>query len=336
MFTHIDSAWWVRKSGTSGRRVTWSSAFNTFNLNTTSYAPKNAAGRTCAEELAKALSDNCVGNINGLDYVYIDNYFYAPRPDVINGATNQSSMDYFRSGTPQLITDPTLLTAFRQGMANIAAATKAVSIGRAKSPSVKLFVNHDYPATFPEAMNKTAEAVLLEGLSGYKGWEAYNVGGIAKALSFMDGPKGRLIDNGDGLSGLIIPMSFLSSPTDYQGMRFGLGLSLLKDMTVFCPNASGGTGLEWYDEFDQVLGDPVDPPQSAPTSSGLYVRRYQKACVVVNGSGTAITTHELDKEGWFCIDATKYSSQDTKHNNGQSVASGLTVNPKDAYILVKP
>lgn len=325
MLTHIDDSFWLRKSGTTGRRTSWTSQFGTFDINLTGWAPTNAAGRTAAQELAKVWSDNILGTVAGLTHAFVDNLFCKPRNDVLNGAANQDQADWKRSGTPQHNTDADVLTAYRQGQANVMLAHKAQSVGRAKSPNIKVLVNIDSPANFPEAMAGVAEAALLEGVSGYKGWEFANTSGAA-ALAFLEGPVGKLLAPGD-----IVPMSFLASATDYQNLRLGFALAKLRDSTIFCPNITGGTGLEWFDEFDAGFGSAVDVQQSAPTASGLYVRRWQGACVVVNATAYPITTHELDAEGWHKLAGT----QDPTHNDGTSVTAGLTVPPMDGFILVK-
>lgn len=75
--------------------------------------------------------------------------------------------------------------------------------------------------------------------------------------------------------------------------EFGLACMLLVaggHATYATSNTSYAGQELWFPAYDTALqlGAPLDPPQLAPQSSGLYVRRFQNGVVTVNPAGAVV------------------------------------------------
>jgi hypothetical protein len=122
------------------------------------------------------------------------------------------------------------------------------------------------------------------------------------------------------------------SATDYQGMRYGLGATLMDDGYYY--HSDGGSYAPpplWFDEFDSSLGYPSSSAQGArqsgPWQSGVWRRDFDHGIVLVNPKGNGAQTVSLG--GSF----TKLKgTQDPSVNDGSTVTS-VTLQDRDGIIL---
>jgi len=122
-----------------------------------------------------------------------------------------------------------------------------------------------------------------------------------------------------------------------QANRYGL-TSTLMDNGYYAVMAPGETHPE-YDEFYGgsthsaeklgYLGYPIDPPQMAAWSQGVFRREFDNGLVLVNPKGNGTRTVDVGA-GWTKIEG----SQDPAHNSGQRVTS-VTLQEQDGIILVR-
>ena len=119
------------------------------------------------------------------------------------------------------------------------------------------------------------------------------------------------------------------SATDYQGMRYGLGSTLL-DNGYFAYNTSQAYGdAPFFDEYNVKLGLAVTGPQTQPWQSGVYRRDFENGIVLVNPKGNGAKTITLETS-YKRISGT----QDPNTNNGQTVST-VTLQDRDGLILLR-
>jgi hypothetical protein len=120
--------------------------------------------------------------------------------------------------------------------------------------------------------------------------------------------------------------------TDYQGMRYGLGATLMDDAYYY---HSYGGGYQppplWYDEFNFNLGYPSNSAQgarqSAAWSQGVWRRDFDNGIVLVNPKGNGPQTINLG--GTF---KKLTGTQDPTVNDGSTVTS-VSLLDRDGIIL---
>ena len=122
----------------------------------------------------------------------------------------------------------------------------------------------------------------------------------------------------------------------YRWNRYGLTSCLMDDGYYAVMIEDGPPELDWFDEFDGgdldrvgYLGKPVDPPQTAPWTQGVWRREFEYGLVLVNPKGNGTRTVNVGS-GWKRIKGT----QDPVHNSGQAVTS-LTLEAQDGIILLR-
>jgi hypothetical protein len=123
----------------------------------------------------------------------------------------------------------------------------------------------------------------------------------------------------------------LASATDYKMMRYGLATCLLEGAnSYYCARA--GSSYEnlspWFDEYDVQLGAPIEDKALV---TGIWIRRYEHGCVLVNPSKTDSATIDLSAE---VVPLKRFSgSQAPTVNTGAEVTS-VNLGPRDGLILV--
>lgn len=304
IFTAIqDNDWWIKDP--SGQNVQWSEDYKTYLVNITQWAPKDSAGRRYPQWLAEYKA-SIYGDLSGLDYVFVDNVWYAPRP-------RSGSMDWERNGKSRANMDPQIQAAYRQGIRDyIDALRKAM-------PGKKIIGNADNDLGFAEFQN-TLEGAYIECALGRKwslesrGW-AKMMDGYRKALANTVEPKDVILE----ACGEVAP--------DLRLMRYGLASALLED-GWFGYKINGVKTAFYADEYAAPIGNSLGPAPSAPTPSGIWMRRYDNGLVLVN-PGAAAATIDVGP-GYSRLKG----SQDPIVNDG-SAAIRVTVPPKDGLILLK-
>jgi hypothetical protein len=76
---------------------------------------------------------------------------------------------------------------------------------------------------------------------------------------------------------------------DYKTLRCGVAAALMQDGYVFVTGGSLDSDYaksppNYYDEYNALLGEPIDPPQIVPFSSTIWRRRFQNGIVLMNSS----------------------------------------------------
>lgn len=320
-----DMNWWLRKQGTTGPRVAWTSSYGNWDMNLGNYAPLDAGGDDWVTWKAKDDSTQIFSKVAGLQYVYLDNY-NDPRDDKANDVDfpgQRTKRDWKRSGVLQDQADADILAAHRAGQARYATKHRALSVGRAKSANIKVIGNVE--STFLNAgYENTLEAAFLEGTTG----ASYSPATLADLLARHDAIRARLLAPAQ-----VVWSARGASITDYKAMRYGLGAAQLRNV-YFGFSAATYDNITWYDEYETPLGDPVDAEPSTPWFNGMHRRRFTNAWVIVNSTSSTqsvdLTGQNLRRLGAADFGRTP---QDPVANSGLAVTT-LSLASKDAAFLV--
>jgi len=123
--------------------------------------------------------------------------------------------------------------------------------------------------------------------------------------------------------------------TDYQRVRYGLGVALVSGNGVYYSFDYGDkdhTQVWWYDEYDVELGQPIGEPISLNGAGqfreDVWRRDYTNGIVLVNATGVA---QEIDLGGDY---EKIIGVQDPVTNNG-SIVSRVKIPARDGLVLRK-
>lgn len=272
-----------------------------------------------------------------------DDNFFIPRV----------TADWDRSGTNRGPTDATAQNWWRDGQA--AYYDTANSVRRS---TVVLLANADndltgavYPGSgngisplpFTQYKGKLGGAIL-EGLTG-ETWSVETWGGWAAMMNWYHTTFKNLN------SPQMIVFNAHVYSTDYQGLRYAFASCCMDNGyfnassasdTLGPPGGGSATGADyhtvnWFDEYDlngtastKWLGAPIDPPQSAAYSLGVYVRRFKGGMALCNPKGNGPRTITPPGGGYTHFTGT----QDATTNNGAAVTSTVTLADRDGLFLV--
>jgi hypothetical protein len=294
--------WWHRDA--SGNRTQWTPAFSAYNVNITDWAPPDATGKRWHQVKAKFDHDKLFANMKGVDYVYLDG-FDVPLSDG----------DWKRIGTNQSRSDPEIVSAYRKGNVNY------VSSVRALNPGLK-FIGNSASIEAPEYKGQI-EGVYRECLMGKSWSHETRLGWEAMMASYR-----TALVNVKGLSKDVFLNACNTSSSINPGMyRYGLASTLLED--GYFTFVEPGSRFPWYDESDAPLGTAAEAPPTAPTASGIWMRRYTNGLVLVNPSKTTAASINVGP-GYKHLNGTI----DPVVNNGLAVSS-VTLLPRQGLILVR-
>lgn len=294
--------WWVRDA--AGNRVQWTDQYHNYEVNSTEWAPVNAAGQRWPQWKAKFDTDHFFAMLTGLDYIYNDNVFSQPRNDA----------DWMRIGTNQAHDDPVVAAGLRRGFVSYWNAL------RARNPGMKIMGNADNDLGSAEYRGQL-EGAFLECLVGvnwsiesWGGWEAM-MKHYRSVLANTRAPKDVIFHT-------------CSTQSDPALVRYGLASAMLES-GYFAYTASGERALYWADEFDAQMGVPAETPPTAPTASGLWMRRYTNGLVLVNPSKTSTLSIDIG-DGYKHISG----KQDPAVNNGQPQRV-VSLPPRSGLLMIK-
>lgn len=295
--------WWLADA--QGRRARWTDEYGTDLVNVTAWTKADADGLRWPQWLGRHHT-RLLGSLSGLDYIYVDNVWYMPRPR--NGA-----MDWKRNGNPQPSADPEIQSAFRKGIADYWTAL------RDGMPSKKIIGNADNDLSFPEYRGRL-EGAFLECMMG-KTW----------SLERRLGWEGMMSTYRNALANTVSPHDVVmqvcnTQGVDHQQLRFGLASAMLED-GWFAYTVTGMKPPYMADEFRAHIGKPVEAPPKVATPSGIWQRRYANGLVLVN-PGPDEKAIEI-QAGYRRIAGT----QDPAVNNGRP-AGTVRLAARDGLLLI--
>jgi Hypothetical glycosyl hydrolase family 15 len=299
-------------------------------VNYTELTTPDANGYHWPEWLARrdSSASGAIGDGAAWDMWFCDNNFYRPR---VTADWNRDGVDEAPGATSASTSD----AWSRNG--ELAYYNTAKSL----RPNMYIVANSDsdlsgvaYPPNygpFPEYKN-VLHGAMLEALIG-ETWSAESRGGFSWMMSWYHGVFTNLL-----APKIVIFNLHHNVSTDYQTLRYALSACLM-DNGYFQSNNSSGytTQFMWYDEYDcagtkssKWLGKAIDPPQTAPWSNGVYMRRFTGGLALCNpkGNGSQIVT---PPSGY-----TRFSgTQAPTINNGAAVTGTVTLADRDGLLLVK-
>lgn len=296
--------WWVRDA--AGRRMSWTSAYRTDLVNITEWAPTDRSGMRYPQWLAQHVRSR-FGDLKGLDYVFIDNFWYSPRP-------RNGSMDWQRTGTNQSNEDERIRGAYRKGLAGFVDAL------RSELPGVKLIGNADNDLDFPEFRGKL-DGAYMECAIGKRWSPETRLGWVYMMATYRSLLK-HTRSKGDVVLG-----ACSEGGIDHRQLRYGLTSAMLED-GWFTYRADALDEPYFADEFAAPIGRPSEPPPSTPTPSGAWVRLYSNGMVIVNPT---------DRDVKLPVGSNyrrMLGAQEPAVNNGRT-DSAVVIPPRDGLLLLK-
>lgn len=256
-----ENDWWLYDG--AGARVQWSPEYKTHLINITHWARPDRQGLRFPQWLATHKAGLYRG-LNGLDYVFLDNLWYSPRP-------RTGAMDWKRNGRAVANSDPEVGAAFRQGLADY------VSALRKELPAIKLMANTDNDLDYPEYKN-LLEGAYLECSIG-RNWSIENKGWDKMMALYR-----KAIKNTSTPNDVILEACGEKAP-DLRLVRYGLASALLED-GWFGYKISGVKPAFFADEYSAPLGRALEPPPVQARSAGIWSRQYVNGMVLVNPGPT--------------------------------------------------
>lgn len=309
--------WYLYPQGTSGTPVPSSYAGAT-EVNSTTFTKPDANGKNWFEWYDDYRYANYVAGDSSDkpdaygDGFFTDNVFWMPRVDG----------DWNLDGTTDSQNDPTVQGWYRAGYHAHFAYLQKIWPGSTQLGNVADWGQSNSTLGVYDQM---IPGGVLEGYLG-DSWSFETYAGFAgmmaayeKTMDALAAPKLGIVGDDQGA-------------TDYQGMRYGLGATLMDDGYYY--HSAGGSysyQLAWYDEFDSNLGHPSSTAQGArqtgPWKQGVWRRDFDNGIVLVNPKGNG--SQNVTLGGTF----TKLKgTQDPMVNDGSTVTS-VTLPDRDGIIL---
>jgi hypothetical protein len=320
--TPVDaSPWWLYVSGTSGSRVPASEGGASYEINTTTYSKVNSHGQNYLAWRAARDNGMYVTPNPSVDGIFIDDVYWKPRVDG----------DWTLSGTTQSRNDATTQQIYRLGYVSYIDHLKALmGAGKYVTGNVADWGGNASTAADITEYQGVLAGGVMESIIGqnysYESWAGW-AGMMAYYTTVMQATAAPqlMIFSQDG------------SPTDYQGMRYGLCSALLGNAYYYYDQGGGGrqtygTYID-FDEFNSNLGAalaaPLVFPGAAAWQKGVYRRDFENGIALVNPKGNGTQTVTLE---------TSYKhlsgTQAPTVNNGQTVTK-VTLNDRDGVILLR-
>jgi hypothetical protein len=311
--------WWAYDA--AGQHTDWSGgSYGSWDTNLTLLTTADANGDRWPQWSAKAHYDHLLAGA-GFDTWYCDNNFWRPR----------STADWNRDGTNDSRDDVTVRGWWRDGQRAYYDTAKVTA------PDLLVMVNADsdldgtvYPAGadhFAQYAGVVNAAFIEHGFGA--SWSVETWGSWAQLMAWYR----HLFDNLLAPKIVVLDAGFTDT-TDYQYLRYALASALLED--GYFSASTDYNEIPWFDEFDLAgtastkwLGQPVDPPPTAPWLQGVYRRRFDGGVALVNPKGNGAQTVTLEA-GYRRF----LGTQAPAVNDGQPVTS-LTLADRDGILLVR-
>jgi len=296
--------WWLRDA--SGNRVRWSTAYASYDINTTAWTRTNALGQRFQQVRAKHFRDWVSGYMSevGLDYIMVDQFNPEPLSDG----------DFMRNGTVQSRKDATIASEHRKGM------VRFVDELRRLNPGSKIMIN-GFDLGSVEYKGKV-DGQMRECLMG-KSWSYETFAGWETMMGTYRNAFGNLTA-GDKM----VIFNACGATQDPALMRYGLASTLMHDGHYSFTNHSADA----YPKFDEQfapIGAAIESPPTAPHASGVWVRRFQNGIALVNPHKTNTLTIDIGP-GY----KNHLGTVDKVINNGQP-AQLISLPPRSGRVLVK-
>jgi hypothetical protein len=309
--------WYLYPSGTSGAPVPSAYAGAT-EMNNTTFTKPDGAGKRWIEwyddfRYAAFVTGDSKDTPNPSgDGFFTDNVFWSPR---VNG-------DWNLDGVTDVDTDPTVQGWYRAGYQ---AHFEYIRSLWPDSMQIGNLGDWGESESTLGVYDQLLEGGVLEGYLGdswsFETWGGFDVmmAAYKKTMDALLPPKLGII--GDD-----------QSATDYQGMRYGLGATLMDDGYYYHSNGGGYAPPPlWFDEFDSNLGHPSTTAQGARQTgawqNGVWRRDFDNGIVLVNPKGNGSQTVNLG--GSF----TKLQGTQAPSVNSGATVTSVTLADRDGVIL---
>jgi hypothetical protein len=279
--------WWVFDAGTSTQLLLDGSPM--VNLTTAVAADSNGDRwpQVCGKWWINTMYSGALGAALGMDGVWTDNTFYAPRK---SNDANLKIGDINLDGVNETIggdgraSSSTIRAAYRTGVQAFWTQMSSLHSG------LKIGGNSDYDASAQKASVDTTELTgrcdypFLESCTG-KSFSTENSAGFSGWMTWY-----ASAENGCKAGGSVWVHASADSVTNasraYRIARYILAVAHLRNgYACVADNPSGGSNQPiWYSDFDPLvanIGTAVDPVQTAAWSSNVWRRRYQNGAVFV-------------------------------------------------------
>ncbi len=301
--------WWLYPQGTSGTPVPASWPGNS-TANITLFVQPDANGRRWVDWYANYAVNNYIAPNPAVDGLFTDNVFISPRT---NG-------DWNLDGVTDSDSNPTTQQWYQQGYAHYFNDLYKAMPGKYQLGNITDWGTSGGKLGVYSGM---VNGGLIEGMIGVS-WSPETWGGWSEMMR-----QYRQIMAATASPKLTI-FSQRGSPTDYQGLRYGLASCLLDDGYFEFTNVNSAySGVIWFDEYNVNLGSETSSPATSPWQKGVYRRDYQNGIALVNPKGNGPQTVQLE---------TSYKriagTQDPAVNSGQ-VTNSVTLNDRDGIILLR-
>jgi hypothetical protein len=309
--------WYLYPQWTSGTPVpsVWPGATE---VNNTTFTRRDANGKNWIEwyddfRYAAFVGGDAMDTPNPYgDGFLTDNVFWSPRVDG----------DWNLDGITDSHTDPTVQAWYRAGYQSHFAYLQSKWPGSIQIGNVADWGQSNATLGVYDQM---IPGGVMEGYFGqswsFETWGGFDVmmAAYKKTMDALAPPKLGIVGD-DG------------AETDYQGMRYGLGSTLMDDGYYYHSNAGNySQNLLWFDEFDSNLGHPLPTAQgarqSAPWQGGVWRRDFDNGIVLVNPKGNGPQTVNLG--GTF---KKLQGTQAPDVNDGSTVTS-VILQDRDGIIL---
>lgn len=295
---------WLHKA--DGTLSQWSTAWNSCDLNLSSWGRRDASGRTWQEYKALFDYNNLLAPTPAAQWLFSDNTFGLPREDA----------DWKRIGTNQLRTESDIIVAQRAGQAAYWAALRAYNV------NLRIIGNADNDLSSTEYKYKLNGA-FFEGAMG----RSWSIETWSTWSAMMNRYRAMLSNT---TSPHAVFFQVYGSTTDYKLMRYGLASSLMVDGGYYVYLPFGGTlKSSWYDEYGAPIGGPLDAAPTGPAQNGIWKRTFENGMALVNPSKTTTASIYVGS-GYRRLSG----MQDPVVNNGQPVST-VTLGPREGLILVR-
>jgi uncharacterized phage protein (TIGR02218 family) len=295
--------WWARTTYPGGAKTQWTTLYGNYELNMTSATTANGSGQRLPQYKAAFDFAERLDNIPGADWLFIDNFWRAPRV----------TADYDCNGTAE--SAATAAAAFRAGFVAYVTALKVLR------PGLKIIgnVNHDCSDTEYDGF---LNAGFIEGAIG-KSYGLYSTGGI---MSVRNRVLGLISNTVDGMAIL----NAYGESTNYQRARFGLTMAMLFDAWLCYIDETPNLHAAWFDEFDQDLGVATDAAPSTAWSSGVWARRFENGVVLCNPTSTSQSVNPTTLGTYTRFTGT----QDATTNSGAAISGAISIASQDGLVLL--